>query len=108
MSSVCGPGGGYRLSREGAQIYVAQIIDAVDEKVDVTRCSGNGDCQDGETCLTHDLWQDLSKQLHDFLSSISLQNLVDRQHVREVAERQDKYQQERASNSGRVPLSEIN
>ena len=108
VSSVRGPGGGYRLSREGAQIYVAQIIDAVDEKVDVTRCSGNGDCQDGETCLTHDLWQDLSKQLHDFLSSISLQNLVDRQHVREVAERQDKYQQERASNSGRVPLSEIN
>lgn len=108
VSSVRGPGGGYRLSREGAEIYVAQIIDAVDEKVDVTRCSGNGDCQDGETCLTHDLWQDLSKQLHDFLSSISLQNLVDREHVQEVAERQDKYQHERAANSSRVPLSEIN
>lgn len=109
VSSVRGPGGGYRLSREGAAIFVAQIIDAVDEKVDVTRCSGNGDCQDGETCLTHDLWQDLSKQLHDFLSSISLQNLVDRQHVQEVAERQDKYQHERAANSSsRVPLSEIN
>ena len=109
VSSVRGPGGGYRLSREGAEIYVAQIIDAVDEKVDVTRCSGNGDCQDGETCLTHDLWQDLSKQLHDFLSGISLQNLVDREHVKEVAERQDKYQHERvATNSARVPLSEIN
>jgi len=109
VSSVRGPGGGYRLSRDGSQVYVAQIIDAVDEKVDVTRCSGNGDCQDGETCLTHDLWQDLSKQLHDFLSSISLQNLVDRQEVRVIAERQDKYQQERTSKeSGRVPLSEIN
>ena len=109
VSSVRGPGGGYRLSRDGAQVYVAQIIDAVDEKVDVTRCSGNGDCQDGETCLTHDLWQDLSKQLHDFLSGISLQNLVDRQEVRVVAERQDKYQQERNSKgSDRVPLSEIN
>ena len=56
-----------------------------------------------------DLWQDLSKQLHDFLSGISLQNLVDRQEVRAVAERQDKYQQERNSKgSDRVPLSEIN
>lgn len=111
VSSVRGPGGGYRLSRAGAEIFVAQIIDAVDEKVDVTRCMGNGDCQDGETCLTHDLWQDLSLQLHDFLSSISLQNLVDRSEVRKVAQRQDKYQQERASKGNdqdRVPLSEIN
>lgn len=110
VSSVRGPGGGYRLSRDGAQIYVAQIIDAVDEKVDVTRCSGNGDCQDGEICLTHDLWQDLSKQLHDFLSSISLHNLVERQRVREVAERQDKYQSDRSRESAgpvRLPLSEI-
>jgi len=111
VSSVRGPGGGYRLSRAGEQVFVAQIIDAVDEKVDVTRCSGNGDCQDGETCLTHDLWQDLSSQLHDFLSSISLQNLVDRQRIREVAERQDKYQLDRSGKTSgpeRVPLSEIN
>lgn len=111
VSSVRGPGGGYRLSREAKELYVAQIIDAVDEKVDVTRCSGQGDCQDGETCLTHDLWQDLSHQLHDFLSGISLQNLVDRQEVRAVADRQDKYQKERSSKGGdldRVPMSEIN
>ncbi|AUM11909.1 Fe-S cluster assembly transcriptional regulator IscR [Ketobacter alkanivorans] len=111
VSSVRGPGGGYRLSRPGEELYVAQIIDAVDEKVDVTRCNGHGDCQDGETCLTHDLWQDLSHQLHDFLSGISLQNLVDRQEVRRVADRQDKYQSERNSKGSdldRVPMSEIN
>lgn len=111
VSSVRGPGGGYRLSRAGDAIYVAQIIDAVDEKVDVTRCAGQGDCQDGETCLTHDLWQDLSRQLHDFLSGISLQTLVDRQEIRKVAERQDKYQLERnskGSDRDRVPMSEIN
>lgn len=111
VSSVRGPGGGYKLSRSSAEVFVAEIIDAVDEKVDVTRCMGQGDCQDGETCLTHELWQDLSCQLHDFLSSISLQNLVDRSEIREVAERQDQYQQERAqknSGSDRVPLSEIN
>lgn len=111
VSSVRGPGGGYRLSREGSQIFVAQIIDAVDEKVDVTRCMGEGNCQDGETCLTHDLWQDLSNQLHNFLSEISVQSLVDRAEIRKVADRQDRYQSERGrkgADSDRLPLSEIN
>ncbi len=111
VSSVRGPGGGYRLSRAAENLFVAQIIDAVDEKVDATRCLGEGDCQDGEKCLTHDLWLDLSQQLHDFLSSISLQKLVDREGVRQVAARQDCYQNEKkqaSSDSDRVPLSEIN
>lgn len=111
VSSVRGPGGGYRLSRAGGQIFVAQIIDAVDEKVDVTRCAGSGNCQEGETCLTHDLWQDLSNQLHSFLSDISVQSLVDRAEIRKVADRQDKYQSERGrkgQDSDRLPLSEIN
>ena len=112
VSSVRGPGGGYRLSRDGNEIFVAQIIDAVDEKVDVTRCAGSGNCQEGETCLTHDLWQDLSNQLHTFLSEISVQGLVDRAEIRKVADRQDRYQQERSRSKGadgdRLPLSEIN
>lgn len=107
VSSVRGPGGGYRLSRDADQLFVAQIIDAVDEKVDVTRCMGNGNCQDGEPCLTHDLWQDLSSQLHAFLSQISLRSLVERAEIRKVAERQDKYQQERGRGADRLPLSEI-
>lgn len=110
VSSVRGPGGGYRLSRDGNQIFVAQIIDAVDEKVDVTRCMGEGNCQDGETCLTHDLWQDLSNQLHSFLSQISVQSLVDRAEIRKVADRQDRYQAERGrkgADSDRLPVSEI-
>ena len=110
VSSVRGPGGGYRLSRFAAEVFVAHIIDAVDEKVDVTRCAGNGDCQDGETCLTHDLWQDLSKQIHQFLSSISLQNLLDRNAVKEVAERQDKKQHEHGQEPmipGRLNISEL-
>ena len=111
VSSVRGPGGGYRLSRDGAEIFVAQIIDAVDEKVDVTRCMGNGNCQEGETCLTHDLWQDLSMQLHNFLSEISVQGLVDRAEIRKVADRQDRYQSERGRkgiDSDRLSLSEVN
>ena len=55
-----GPHGGYRLGREAGAINVAEIIAAVDESVDTTKCSGQGNCQDGERCLTHDLWTELS------------------------------------------------
>ena len=85
VSSVRGPGGGYRLAREGTSIFVAEIIDAVDESVDVTNCGGKGNCHHGEVCLTHHLWQDLSLQIHDFLSQISLADLVDKQGQKSAA-----------------------
>jgi Rrf2 family iron-sulfur cluster assembly transcriptional regulator len=88
VSSVRGPGGGYRLSRPAAEVYVASIIDAVDEQVDATRCGGEGTCQDGGMCLTHYLWQDLSAQIHTFLSGISLGDLVARQEIRAISDRQ--------------------
>ena len=88
VSSVRGPGGGYRLSRDGGDIFVAQIIDAVDETVDATGCNGNADCQQGEVCLTHHLWTDLSHQIHHFLSGISLASLVEKREVQSVVERQ--------------------
>jgi len=89
VTSVRGPGGGYRLSRSNDDIFVAQIIDAVNESVDATGCKGRSDCQSGNTCLTHHLWCDLSDQIHDFLSQISLEQLVRRNEVQKVAERQD-------------------
>lgn len=95
VSSVRGPGGGYQLAREGNEIFIAQIIDAVDESVDATRCGGRGDCQQGMTCLTHELWSDLSDQLHSFLAGISLQELVSRREVQSVALRQSEMQRRR-------------
>lgn len=89
VASVRGPGGGYRLSREAEQICVAEIIDAVNESIDATNCGGEGNCQLGEVCLTHHLWMDLSKQIHHFLSGISLAKLVARKDILEVARRQD-------------------
>ncbi len=90
VASVRGPGGGYQLSRDAQQIYIAQIIDAVNESVDATSCQGEGDCHDGEQCLTHVLWDDLSNQIHYFLQSISLGSLVERQEIREISERQER------------------
>ena len=82
-------GGGYQLSRDMQGIQVAEVIDAVNESVDATRCQGQGDCHAGDTCLTHHLWCDLSQQIHEFLSGISLADLVTRREVQEVAQRQD-------------------
>ena len=89
VSSVRGPGGGYRLSRDGGDIFVAQIIDAVNDTFDATGCGGKADCQQGEVCLTHHLWCDLSDQIHGFLSEISLSNLLEKREVLNIAARQD-------------------
>ena len=88
VTSVRGPGGGYRLGRSCEAISVAEIIDAVNESVDTTNCKGKGDCQAGNICLTHHLWDNLSEQIHGFLSGISLADLVAKRDVKDVAERQ--------------------
>ncbi len=90
VDSARGPGGGYRLSRGASEIAVVDVITAIDEKVDQTRCDGKGDCQNGEPCLTHELWKDLSDQIYTFLSNITLGQLVERRHTRDVAARQDR------------------
>ena|SRR3990167_7446518 len=88
VTSVRGPGGGYRLGRPAEQINVAEVITAVNENIDATRCGGSGDCDDGEECLTHRLWLDLSNQLYNFLSGISLAQVIARREVQHIAQRQ--------------------
>jgi len=78
VESVRGPGGGYYLARAGAQISIADIIQAVDEPMDATNCEGKGDCQDGKPCSTHALWFGLNEVLHSYLSAVNLQQLVDK------------------------------
>jgi Rrf2 family iron-sulfur cluster assembly transcriptional regulator len=94
VKSVRGPGGGYQLSRDDSKIFVAQIIDSVDENVDATRCQGKSDCQNGETCLTHELWSDLSEQIHQFLSEIDLASIIAKREVQQVAQRQESQRDE--------------
>ena len=89
VSSVRGPGGGYELERGSEAIFIAEIVDAVNESIDSTKCKGAGDCQGGETCLTHYLWEDLSKQIHAFLEGISLADLVDKSEVKRISDKQD-------------------
>lgn len=89
VQSARGPGGGYTLGREIADISIAEVIRAVDESVDATKCGGQKNCQGELRCLTHDLWEDLSDQISQYLDSISLDDLVQKQAVRQVSARQD-------------------
>jgi Rrf2 family transcriptional regulator, iron-sulfur cluster assembly transcription factor len=89
VSSVRGPGGGYRLGRSAQEISIAEVITAVDESVDTTRCGGAHNCQDSQPCLTHDLWCDLSDRINEYLSGITLHDLVMRSGVQRVSERQN-------------------
>lgn len=78
VSSVRGPGGGYRLARPAAETCVADIVTAVDEPLDAVRCgnAATGCMPGGERCLTHDLWDDLGRHIHQYLAGVSLDDVV--------------------------------
>ncbi len=79
VKSVRGPGGGYLLNHSTHEINIAQVIDAVNETTDITQCHGKADCNDGRQCLAHNLWCELSEQIHSYLRNISLQSVLDKQ-----------------------------
>lgn len=89
VEGVRGPGGGYRLAKSAKDISIADIIRAVDEKVDATLCEGKKNCQDGQRCLTHDLWNSLSEQIFNYLAGINLAEFLARPSVQAVIERQE-------------------
>jgi Rrf2 family iron-sulfur cluster assembly transcriptional regulator len=80
VTSIRGPGGGYRLGRAAESIAIGEVIAAVNESIDATKCNGKADCHGGEKCLTHNLWQDLSDRISKFLDSITIGELVAKQH----------------------------
>jgi Rrf2 family iron-sulfur cluster assembly transcriptional regulator len=79
VSSVRGPGGGYRLAQPMQGVTVADIVIAVDEPLDATQCGGKENCADDKRCMTHELWATLNKKMHEYLSSVSLADLVAQQ-----------------------------
>lgn len=76
VTSVRGPGGGYKLAKNSADISVAEIINAVDEQIDATQCGGQENCRDEGRCMTHDLWATLNSKILDYLDGISLADMV--------------------------------
>ena len=84
VSSVRGPGGGYNLAQPAAGITVADIVTAVDEAMDATQCGGKENCHDDKRCMTHDLWATLNEKMNDYLSSVTLADVVSHQQGKQV------------------------
>lgn len=80
VKSVRGPGGGYRLARSTAETRIADIMMAVEEPVDVTRCKNatKGCLESGRRCVTHDLWDELGRHVHLFLNGVTLEDVLER------------------------------
>jgi len=85
VSSVRGPGGGYNLAQPVQGITVADIVTAVDETLDATQCGGRENCHEEKRCMTHDLWATLNEKMYDYLSSVTLADLVAHQAGKPVA-----------------------
>jgi Rrf2 family iron-sulfur cluster assembly transcriptional regulator len=81
VKSVRGPGGGYLISEDLSNISIQRIVQAMNEDLDARQCHGSGDCLQGETCLSHALWDDLSSMIAGFLSDISLASLLEKRRA---------------------------
>ena len=84
VKSIRGPGCGYKLAKPHAEITVADIISAVDEQIDATQCGGQENCKDTGRCMTHDLWASLNDKILDYLSGVSLADMVESQRQNDV------------------------
>ena len=89
VESTRGPGGGYTLAGKANDINIADIVAAVDEPLDATKCGGEGNCQNDKACLTHELWMGLSEQIREYLNGITLAHLLEKNEVQEIAKRQE-------------------
>ena len=85
VSSTRGPGGGYNLAQPAVNVSVADIVTAVDEPLDATQCGGKENCHDEKRCMTHDLWATLNEKMYEYLSSVTLADLVAHQSGKPVS-----------------------
>jgi Rrf2 family iron-sulfur cluster assembly transcriptional regulator len=105
VDSVRGPGGGYTLAKDMAQVSVADIILAVDEPIDATQCGGKENCRDEQKCITHDLWAKLNDHILDYLRGVTLKQLVDGQKAKASGVAQVQDMRETLNKRDRTPVS---
>lgn len=103
--STRGASGGYHIAKPLTDISVMHIIAAVDESIEARACEGQGNCQDGAMCLTHDLWTGLSEHIADYLSNVTLAELIAGQNVRQIAQRQERDVQRLEQLSAEQPIA---
>ena len=81
VSSARGVAGGYRLARRAADIRIADIVAAADEEIRTTACERGSQtgCRGANArCLTHDLWDELGRQIEIFLNAVTLEDVLAR------------------------------
>ncbi len=91
VRSLRGASGGYILGRPAEEISVMEIVLVVDDNLDATQCQGKADCSHDTPCMTHQLWQNLNTLISDYLSSVSLGQLVNDQKCRPQKSIEKKY-----------------
>jgi Rrf2 family iron-sulfur cluster assembly transcriptional regulator len=105
VDSVRGPGGGYQLAKDMAEVSVADIILAVDEPIDATQCGGKENCRDDQKCITHDLWAKLNDHILDYLRAVTLKQMVDGQKAKAAGVSQVQDMRETLVKRDRTPVS---
>lgn len=82
VQSVKGPKGGYRLTKAPSEIFVSDIVKAVDEKIEFLKCATESGCAKNGLCNSHDLWSNLMINIYQYLSSISLEQVIENNYKR--------------------------
>ena len=77
VKSIRGRKGGYIYAKDPENISIKEIMHAVDEVLDATKCNGTSACHNGKKCSTHDLWNDLNILVDDYLEKITINSLVE-------------------------------
>ena len=77
VRSIRGRNGGYIYAKNPSNISIKEVMHAVDEVLDATKCNGTSTCNNGKKCSTHDLWHDLNILVEDYLEKITINNLVE-------------------------------
>ena len=77
VKSIRGRNGGYLYAKDPASISIKEVMHAVDEILDATKCNGTSACHNGKKCSTHDLWHELNNIVEDYLEKITINSLVE-------------------------------
>ena len=77
VKSIRGRNGGYVYAKNPSSVSIKEVMNAVDEVIDATKCNGTSACHNGKKCITHDLWHELNVIVDDYLEKITIESLVE-------------------------------
>ena len=81
LAGLRGKGGGYRLTRTPENYPIGAILRLTEESLAPVACLEDGalPCSRAPECRTLPLWQELDRRINEYLDSVTLQDVLDRQ-----------------------------